>query len=85
MEAKKDTSRINYSFNHNLYSLLGDVLIQSLSSGKFNNKEAEQMIGEFIDLGVNMDFKNDYGLNLSTGPSPEGGRDYKATFTKDIY
>ena len=61
MEAKKDTSSVNYSFNHNLYSLLGDVLIQSLSSGKFNNKEAEQMIGEFINLGVNIDFKNDYG------------------------
>ena len=85
MEVKKDTSSVNYSFNHNLYSLLGDVLIQSLSSGKFNNREAEQMIGEYIDLGINIDFQNDYGLNLSTGPSREGGRDYKAKFTKDIY
>ena len=84
MAAKKDTTSINYSFNHNLYSLLGDALMQSLSSGKFNNKETEQMIGEFIDLGVKIDFKNDYGLNLSTNPSPQGGRDYKIKFTKDI-
>ena len=85
MEAKKDTSGVSYSFNHNLYSLLGDVLIQSLSSGKFNNREAEQMIEEFVNLGINIDFKNDYGLNLSTGPSREGGREYKAKFTKDIF
>jgi len=85
MAAKKDTTSIAYLFNHNLYNLLGDALIQSISSGKFNNKETERMIGEFIDLGVKIDFKNDYVLNLSTSPSQEGGRDYKAKFTKDIY
>tara|TARA_R110002096_G_C14275745_1_gene696088 strand:+ start:209 stop:466 length:258 start_codon:yes stop_codon:yes gene_type:complete len=85
MESKKKSPSTQYTFNHNLYSLLGDVLMQTLSTGTFNNQETESMIGNFIDLGVNIDFNNDYGLNLNTGPSSRGGRDFKAKLTKDIY
>ena len=80
-----NTPGTEYVFNHNLYNLLGDALMQSIHSGKFNKEESGKMIEEFIDLGINIDFKNDYGLSLNTGPSPRGGRDFKAKITKDIY
>ena len=82
---EKNSPNTQYRFNHNLYDLLGSALLKTITSGKFNETESRQMIEEFIDLGVNIDLKNDYGLNLSTSPSSRGGRDFKAKITKDIY
>ena len=73
MESKEKSPSPQYTFNH------------TIASGKFNKKESEKILENFITLGVNIDFKNEYGLSLDTGPSDRGGREYRAKFTKEIY
>ena len=75
---------MDYTFSHNLYDLLGNALIQTLSTGIFSSEDTKKMVENLI-LNLDLDLSDEYGLNLNTGPSEFGGRDYKATIKKDIF
>lgn len=73
-----------FTMNHNLYNLLGDVIIGSLEQGSFKRNEAEGYVKDLLDLQFMIDFENKYGMKFQTGPSnlSPGTRDFNLKFTK---
>ena len=75
-----------FTMKHNLYDLLGDVIIGSLEQGKFRQGDAEGYLKDLLNLQFMIDFENKYGMKFQTGPSEisPGTRDFNLQFTKDF-
>lgn len=90
MEGAQTIERSNpaaqFTMNHNLYDLLGDVVIGSLEEGRFSPSETEGYLKDLLNLQFMIDFENKYGMKLQTGPSDRspGTRDFNLQFTKDF-
>ena len=72
--------------DHNLYDLLGDILMGSMQDKKFDQSKAENYLKLLLRVGLNVDLGDEYGVTLDTGPSTisPGTRDYNIKLTKDF-
>lgn len=83
---ERDTPSAKFSMQHNLYNLLGDVVMGSMKGGRFDQPGAEGYVKDLFDLQLLIDFQSKYGVQLGTGPSSisPGTRDFNLKFTKEF-
>ena len=83
---EKQNAATKFRMQHNLYNLLGDVVMGSIKNQQFNQPDAEGYIKELFDLQLMIDFENRYGVKMGTGPSKinPGTRDYNIKFTRNF-
>ena len=75
-----------FKMQHNLYELLGYVVMGSLHEGRLDPDQSKDYIDELLNMKFMLDFENKYGVNFQTGPSDisPGTRDFNLQFTRDF-